>query len=380
MIYQIDRPRLNRTGNITFFAFHPSASNFLPPHCQQGEEITDSSLTRCLLVSFTLAESTRTNYPVTMKPLALLQFLLSLSLITPTLASSRSTQRPPGKNAILLSTVQSLTLRANRQTSSRRVSPIPQLKCTGPSKRLCDMYPIDVMRCNNEGYDYDEEDIQWTCTADLPPELKLGATDVICEGYRDADDPWVLKGSCGVEYRMLLTELGEKRFGPVREDERLWSGGGPRGVMAVLGDLIFFGFMAAVFVLILWPMVRQCFGLRGGGPPGRFGRGWGGGGWGGDDGGDGGPYPGQPPPPYSSCVGDDGFASTRNGQGWRPGFWTGALGGAAAGYQMGRRSNSSGSSFGGRRAGRDDPGEGSSRSSRFSTPTTSTGFGSTRRR
>ncbi|EQL34626.1 hypothetical protein BDFG_03577 [Blastomyces dermatitidis ATCC 26199] len=69
------------------------------------------------------------------------------------------------------------------------------------------------MRCINQGHDYDENDVQWTCTAQLPPEFKLGSTDVICEGYRDKEDPWVLKGSCGVEYRLLLTERGEQKYG-----------------------------------------------------------------------------------------------------------------------------------------------------------------------
>ncbi|KAH1347996.1 hypothetical protein KXX14_003662 [Aspergillus fumigatus] len=104
------------------------------------------------------------------------------------LAYGRSSESPPGPNAILLSRVQSLTLRANRLTSSRRVSPIPQLKCVGPSKTICDKYKIETMRCTNAGYDYDEEDVQWTCTAQLPEEFMLGATDVICEGYRNADD------------------------------------------------------------------------------------------------------------------------------------------------------------------------------------------------
>ncbi|KAK1149874.1 hypothetical protein N8T08_003430 [Aspergillus melleus] len=106
------------------------------------------------------------------------------------------------------------------------------------------------MRCTNAGYDYDEEDVQWTCTASLPPELKLGSTDVICEGYRNADDPWVLKGSCGVEYRLLLTDLGEKKFGRQHDDNlsqgiarHKW-----QKLLAVVGDIIFYGFIAAVFV------------------------------------------------------------------------------------------------------------------------------------
>ncbi|KAF4221382.1 hypothetical protein CNMCM8980_003444 [Aspergillus fumigatiaffinis] len=172
-----------------------------------------------------------------------------LCFAPPGLAYGRSSESPPGPNAILLSRVQSLTLRANRLTSSRRVSPIPQLKCVGPSKTICDKYKIETMRCTNAGYDYDEEDVQWTCTAPLPEEFMLGATDVICEGYRNADDKWVLKGSCGVEYRLLLTERGERRFGKIQEDDMRSipraTKGWRRGVDALV-DLIFLGFWAAV--------------------------------------------------------------------------------------------------------------------------------------
>lgn len=302
-----------------------------------------------------------------------LQMLLNLLLLlSPPLVSAKSYNRPPSsKDAILLSKVQALTLRGDRLTSSRRVSPIPQLKCTGPSARICSQYPIDTMRCTNAGYDYDEEDVQWTCTAELPPELKLGSTDVVCEGYRSADDPWVLKGSCGVEYRLLLTERGERMFGKMPRDGRSSATYSPsRNFFALIGDLIFFGFIAACFVLILWPLLRECFGGRrtGAGAGRRWGRdGGGGGGWGGG----GGPfYPPGPPPPYSDC--NNGGSSS----GWRPGFWTGAMTGAAAGYQFGRGgAGRQTTSFR-----RNDPGEGSSQSSRFSSPTTSTGFGSTRRR
>jgi len=75
------------------------------------------------------------------------------------------------------------------------------------------LYDVDVMRCTNSGADYDEDNVQWTCKAALPPEFKLGATDVMCEGYDSPDDPYILKGSCGVEYRLVLTEAGEKKYG-----------------------------------------------------------------------------------------------------------------------------------------------------------------------
>ncbi|KAL4801357.1 hypothetical protein BDV18DRAFT_85441 [Aspergillus unguis] len=306
-----------------------------------------------------------------MRPATFLQLLLPLlSFPSSSLSASTSQQKPPGKNAILLSQVHSLTLRGGRLTSSRRVSPVPQLKCVGPSKRICNMYEIDSMRCTNEGYGYDVEDVQWTCTAPLPGELKLGSTDVVCEGYRNSDDPWVLKGSCGVEYRLILTELGEEKFGGGSFDENNWWRGQKPSRMNTLlnrlGNILFWGIFLVVFLIIIAAMLRDCLGLRRG-PP-RPGRRWG---WGGGD--DGG-YPGGPPPPYSSHS----YESTMSGQGWRPGFWTGAMAGTGLGYGLGNRNNRYNSLY--TRGRRQGPGEGSSSSSRFSTPSTSTGFGSTSRR
>ncbi|KAJ5368252.1 uncharacterized protein N7496_008012 [Penicillium cataractarum] len=323
------------------------------------------------------------------------------TLLLASLAACDRSQKPPGKDAILLSNVKTLTLRGNRETTSRRVSPIPQLSCVGPSKRICDLYQIDIMRCTNDGYDYDAEDVQWTCTASLPPEFKLGATDVVCEGYRSSEDKWVLKGSCGVEYRMLLTDQGEKRFGKATDDyewsslfgnTKKTSGRGWKKAVETVGDVLFFGFFAAVFLFIAGRFLFECLGLRGNQRGRTTGRRWGWGGGGGGGGGDGRGYPG-PPPPYSSSCADDsssfGFGSRPATQGWRPGFWTGAMGGAAAGYEMGRRagnnnhaSSRQGGSFFGRQNNY-DAGESSSQtrsSPSFSTTSTSTGFGSTRRR
>ncbi|OJJ43756.1 hypothetical protein ASPZODRAFT_863408 [Penicilliopsis zonata CBS 506.65] len=311
---------------------------------------------------------------------------LFLCLTGPVFALGGASGKAPGKNAILLSKVNTLTLRDGHMTTSRRVSPIPQLHCTGPSKRICDLYTIETMRCTNAGYDYDEEDVQWTCTASLPPEFKLGSTDVVCEGYRSAEDKWVLKGSCGVEYRLLLTDLGEQRLGKIHKSEwSLPSSNGWRKTFGVLGDLLFFGFMIAAFVMIIIPMLRNCLGLQRNRREGNPRRGWGGfWGGGGGGGGGGGNYPPGPPPPYNGYS-DCGSSTPRAyEQGWRPGFWTGALGGAMAGYQMGRNRTQDS------RPARSWTASSSSRSSEsssraqnspsFSASTTGTGFGSTRRR
>jgi hypothetical protein len=177
---------------------------------------------------------------------------------------------------------------------------------------------------------------------------------------------------------MLLTEKGEKRFGSSHGDGYDWGKdlNGNRKMADLAANLIFGGFIVAVAVFIIWPGLLDCFGLRRNrrAPRGRGqGQGWGGGGGGG----------GGPPPPYSPY---DPRKSSGNQEGWKPGFWSGALGGAAAGYGMGRMSNPGSRTTRGRSDyersdyGRSDPGEGSSRSPQFSSTTSSTGFGSTKRR
>src|SRR6187402_3408611 len=94
-------------------------------------------------------------------------------------AATVSTARTPPKNAILLSQVKTLTLKGHgAKTTHRRVPAVPQLKCVS-APAVCRLHEVDVMRCTNQGGAYGDEDVQWSCTAALPPELKLGSTDVV---------------------------------------------------------------------------------------------------------------------------------------------------------------------------------------------------------
>ena len=245
--------------------------------------------------------------------------LLALSTLT-------TAAKPPQK--ILLSNVKTLTLRKDLQTTHRRVSAVPQLSCTGG---VCDLYAVDVLRCKNQGADYDAENIQWTCTASLPAEFKLGSTDVVCEGYDSAEDPYVLKGSCGVGYRLMLTEEGESKYGRRGGGKGSGYGGGEGDGERKSGKWVAVAFWCIFIGVILW-MLYAAFirdaGARGGGGGGNP---WGGGGWGGGGGGD------DPPPPYSRYSPSKPSTSTPGAgqRGWRPGFFTGAAGGAAAGYMAG---------------------------------------------
>lgn len=265
---------------------------------------------------------------------------------------------------------------------------------------------MDVMRCTNAGSDYDDDNVQWTCKASLPPEFKLGSTDVSCEGYDSPEDPYVLKGSCGVSYRLVLTEEGERKYGRRADgDERT-------GFSSTGEKLIFWAFFTCKYLLVL-PQVTSIdryitvvagmivYGVwdscvRGNNrrPP-HAGHGYGGG-WGGDD--NNGKassvallicrrltYTDDAPPPYTPYGKPSSSRNygTQNGQAWRPGFWTGAgagaAAGAAAGYMAGNRGSSS-RTFDRSNSGGWGGSTGSSSPTPSSSRYESTGFGSSSRR
>ena len=233
-----------------------------------------------------------------------------------------------------------------------------------------------MLRCKNAGSTYEASDVQWTCTASLPPDFRLGATDVICEGYSGPEDAQVLKGSCGVEYRLLLTREGEERFGKGSGEEGGWGGDGAERGVNVLFWVIFFGIIGWV----LWALWRnRGEGLQGRPLGGGGGGGWGGGGGGGHDDGD-----DDPPPPYDYRP-EQKPDPSREAQGWRPGFWSGLAGGAAAGYLANQRRQAAPPATGpsnwfnnrGRSSG---SGSSSGSTGYSSTSYESTGFGSSSRR
>lgn len=268
------------------------------------------------------------------------------------------------------------------------------------------------MRCTNEGADYDVENIQWACRAELPEEFKLGGTEVVCEGYESAEDEWVLRGSCAVEYRLLLTEKGEERFGGGGGGFGDGHGGDGEG-SSLFVKVLFFVVFGGVVLVILSGFLRACWrssprlgGGTGGGGAGGGGGGyppWYGGGPGDDDVDD-------PPPPYDShgyagpppkkTARSAGTRSSSGGssagrprqpstQRWRPGPVTAGLVGAGLGYALGRgqdraqtqpRQNVRQGGFFGNGGGPSSSSSPSMSSPTFSTSRTSTGFGGTSRR
>ena len=68
----------------------------------------------------------------------------------------------------------------------------------------CESYAPDVVQCYNKGSD--GIDINWECKADLDKSVRFGELTVSCEGYEYPDDPYILAGSCILQYTLILNK------------------------------------------------------------------------------------------------------------------------------------------------------------------------------
>lgn len=122
-------------------------------------------------------------------------------------------------NKIYLPNVNTLIFNKDEMTSFRRTSAIPKLTCvpgngfsnTFDANNACHDFAPSVIQCKNTGIDDDGQQT-WECQADLSDWFSLGQTVVSCEGYNDPNDPYVLSGSCGLEYQLNLTPKGRQHF------------------------------------------------------------------------------------------------------------------------------------------------------------------------
>jgi len=84
------------------------------------------------------------------------------------------------------------------------------------------------------------------CKADLPEKLRFGRIDVSCEGWDHPGDPFVMKGSCGLEYRLVHID-GESKWNI-------------RDFLTVPNILttITFGFAAFFLIMTLYTLLEPC--------------------------------------------------------------------------------------------------------------------------
>jgi len=185
---------------------------------------------------------------------------------------------------VLLTDIKALTLRRGHKTTGRRTSPVDQLFCIGGSASGSNHQP-DVVQCTNAGHD--GFDVQWDCKADLESDVKFGSLSVTCEGYDSPSDPYVLKGSCGLEYNLEYTKKGQGNqyaYNDYNGDGSYYDTYNYQEGRS--GWSNFFTFI--VLVVVIYLVLRACASSTGNTPYGGGGGGYGTG-YGGGPGGGGGP-------------------------------------------------------------------------------------------
>jgi len=179
--------------------------------------------------------------------------LIAIAIICLFVASNAQ-QYYGNSDAVLLEQVRALTFATGQWTNGRRSSPIPQLQCVGGSAQgQIENMPKSV-QCQNVGSD-GFGNVQWKCEADLDSSVRFGQTTVNCEGYTYPDDPYILKGSCGLEYTLDLTEQGRQNKGQAFHSTPSYHTnyyGEHKGFS--WGNVV----MILIFCVIIFGLVRQC--------------------------------------------------------------------------------------------------------------------------
>lgn len=290
----------------------------------------------------------------------LLAAVISVMVVAPALVVG-------GHTKVLLTSISALTFTQGKYTTGRRSSPLPQLTCSsGPCSTA-----VPSVQCANAGND-GAGNVQWKCETELPKGIRLGLIDVSCEGYNNPEDPYVLAGSCGLTYGLIDERRPASSSATFTTVEYTDSSSG--------WDLWSWLLLALILYAVWFALCRSPAGNRA--PSGDYGQ-QGNGYYAGGGAPSGGPgtftsgYNGTytqsyaPPPPQA---------------GWRPGFWTGLLGGTWLGRQMGGgyyQNNYYQSQYGmpaPRRSTWTFGGGGSPSGSSNSSTHTSTGYGGTTRR
>ncbi|PCH42589.1 hypothetical protein WOLCODRAFT_132447 [Wolfiporia cocos MD-104 SS10] len=227
-----------------------------------------------------------------------------------------------------LSRIRALTFYKDSLTKSQRGDPVPQLECVG---KPCRLYQPEVVRCTNIGGE--GVDVDWKCEADLPESLRFGKVEVSCEGWDGPGDPYVLKGSCALQYRLVQVPDALRRLDEPRFRSRLsgWFDAAYENPSAVIFTIIWL----ACLLFIAYRFLKSCFSSRSGSASSSLSR----------------PRPSgggpgsnwfssnhrlgysDPPPPYTKYPTSSTSASRA---GWRPGFWSGAALGGIGTYLLNR--------------------------------------------
>ena len=111
---------------------------------------------------------------------------------------------------ILLRDIQTLLFESGKLGTGFRTEPAPQMtQVGGPA------IPVSRIWCKNAGWD--GRRVLWECRLPDDVPATLGEFEISCEGFERAGDPYVLAGSCGIEYSLVPSARAEPHPAPRKE-------------------------------------------------------------------------------------------------------------------------------------------------------------------
>jgi len=107
-------------------------------------------------------------------------------------------------NGVLMSSLKTETFRQGSLTTSRRMPPVEQLKCT---HNCFQSKNINTVQCTNTGLN-SLGHVQWKCeTDDMPKNANFCNLVITCEGFSYPGDPYIFPGSCQLEYGLNIRRV-----------------------------------------------------------------------------------------------------------------------------------------------------------------------------
>jgi hypothetical protein len=79
-----------------------------------------------------------------------------------------------------------------------------QMQCKGGDACASELHP-DTIQCMNKGWDGAQT--HWACEATVDTRVRLGSTNVRCEGWDRPGDDFVRLGSCVVDYELFFNGI-----------------------------------------------------------------------------------------------------------------------------------------------------------------------------
>lgn len=127
----------------------------------------------------------------------LLLLINSIYAIEKTQTKSKYDKYSPS-NRVYPQHIRTLHFLKDSMTTRKRSEPVPQFECIGGNSQY-KISEIESIRCMNKGW---RHYIDWKCEDKLHENLEISNVNMICEGYDNDDDEYILFNSCQLQFNL----------------------------------------------------------------------------------------------------------------------------------------------------------------------------------